>query len=136
MKVHQFLLIAVLAACSPNKQDSLESPQQPEPAPLEQPAVNSDNAGTEYWPNGVKKAEGNMKDGKRHGLWTGYNDKGMVKSRCEYVNGVTQGPTVVFHDNGAVYYSGDYKDGKQVGKWRFFDEQGKELKVVDFDAEQ
>jgi len=103
-------------------------------APLSNPKVKNNANHQEFYPEGQLKLEGNVKDGQRHGLWTSYNKSGTVKSRSEYVNGVLQGPTIVYHDNGSVFYSGTYKDGKQVGVWRFFDANGEEIKTVDFDS--
>ena len=131
-----FLFVILFAACTDPGEQWKDPMSAQEVAPLPDPNDKGEKQGVEYWPNGVIKAEGNMKDGKRHGLWTGYNDKGKVKSRGEFINGVQQGPTVVFHDNGTIFYNGTYKDGKQVGIWKFYDNEGNEMKLIDFDKEQ
>lgn len=85
-------------------------------------------------PTGRTTMEGDMRNGKRHGVWTSYTDQGRTKSRSEYVNGVLQGPTITFHDNGTVYYQGRYLNGKSFGEWRFFDEQGGLIRTAVFDS--
>jgi hypothetical protein len=85
-------------------------------------------------PNGRTTMEGDMRRGKRHGVWTSYTTTGRTKSRSEYIEGVLQGPTITFHDNGAVYYKGQYRKGKRFGEWSFFDEQGEPIRTVAFDS--
>lgn len=97
-----------------------------------EPILNG--AKQEYYPSGELMAEGFMKDGLRHGLWTGYGKTGNLKSRVEYVNGEQQGAAIVYYENGGVYYTGDYKDDKKIGIWRFYDTAGKLIKTEDFDA--
>lgn len=133
------LLISVLFFCScssePIPQEGI--PENNEAiTPLADPNDKGSKDHQEFYPNGGLKMEGNIKDGQRHGLWTSYNTKGSVKSRSEYVNGVLQGPSIVYHDNGVVFYSGSYVDGKQAGVWRFLDNTGEEIKTIDFDSEQ
>ena len=78
--------------------------------------------------------EGELRGGKRHGVWTAYGPTGRVKSRSEYVDGVLEGPTVVFHENGAIYYDGQNHRGKQSGEWKFYDERGALVKTARFDS--
>ena len=85
-------------------------------------------------PDGRVKMEGDMRNGKRHGLWTSYHPGGAVQSRTDYVDGVQEGASVVFHPNGQTYYTGDYHHGHEVGEWRFFDEQGALVRTVRYDS--
>lgn len=85
-------------------------------------------------PTGRTTLEGDLRNGKRHGVWTSYNADGRTKSRNEYVDGVLEGPTITFHDNGAVYYQGQYLHDKAFGKWSFFDEKGGLIRTAVFDS--
>jgi len=89
---------------------------------------------TVHGPGGIMTMEGNMQHGKRHGVWTSYTKNGRVKSRSEYAEGILQGPTITFHDNGAVYYQGQYLNGKEFGEWSFYDEQGALIRTAVFDS--
>ncbi len=136
MKALLLSLLILAFACNQTPETLPTSEQEREQtAPLADPAVAGNNMHRDFYPNGQVRTEGNMKDGKRHGLWTGYNEQGQVKSRGEFINGVQEGPTVVFHDNGGIYYSGSYKMGKQSGVWKFYDEKGTEVKSIDFDKD-
>ncbi len=85
-------------------------------------------------PDGHLQMEGDMQDGRRTGLWTSYTREGRVKSRSEYRNGLAEGLSTVFHDNGAIFYSGNQLRGKQVGEWRFYDEQGNLVRTAVYDT--
>lgn len=80
------------------------------------------------------KMEGDMKDGKRNGLWTSYTPKGLVKSRSAYRDGLQEGLSSVFRDNGALYYTGQYRNDKQVGRWEFYSEEGNLERTVTYDT--
>lgn len=87
-----------------------------------------------YSPEGWLRMEGDMKDGKRHGLWTSYTPKGRVKSTSEYRDGRQVGLSTVFRDNGALYYTGQYRNDKQVGRWEFYNEAGDLERTVNYDT--
>ena len=87
-----------------------------------------------FSPEGWLKMEGDMKDGKRNGVWTSYTPKGRVKSRGEYRDGMQVGLSTVFRDNGALYYTGQYLNGKQVGRWEFYNEAGDLERTVKYDS--
>jgi antitoxin component YwqK of YwqJK toxin-antitoxin module len=79
------------------------------------------------------RMQGEMKAGKRIGPWTSHYPNGTIRSRSMYVDGVEEGGTEVFHDNGMTFYTGYYKAGEPTGEWVYFDPAGKELKRVVYD---
>jgi len=81
---------------------------------------------------GVMKGE--MRDGERVGAWTAYFPNGAVRSQRSYVNGISEGTTEVFHEDGSLYYSGQYSAGKSVGEWRFFDQEGALIRTAVHDS--
>ena len=87
-----------------------------------------------FSPEGWLRMEGDMKDGKRNGLWTSYTPNGRVKSRSEYRDGIQVGLSTVFRDNGALYYTGQYRNDKQVGRWEFYNEAGDLERTVNYDT--
>jgi antitoxin component YwqK of YwqJK toxin-antitoxin module len=134
MKHAAIILILGIVACGTEKHadPAADADEPASSAPLAQPAPKGDKNHQEFYPEGGLKMEGTLKDGKRHGLWTSYGKNGKVKSRSEYVMGVTQGPTVVYNENGDVFYTGTYSDGKPSGIWRFYNSKGEEEKVIDY----
>ena len=87
-----------------------------------------------YSPEGWVRMEGDLKDGKRNGIWTSYTPTGRVKSRGEYRDGKQVGLSSVFRDNGALYYTGEYRNDRQVGPWEFYDEAGNLTRTVNYDT--
>lgn len=81
---------------------------------------------------GVMKGE--LQDGQRKGPWTAYFADGMVRSRANYVNGVMEGHTEVFHENGMTYYTGHYRNGQAVGEWLFYDRTGELIRTAVHDS--
>jgi len=78
--------------------------------------------------------EGDVRNGKRQGLWTAYHKNGQVQSRNTYSNGLLDGPTVVFRPNGALYYKGQHANDHPVGEWLFHDEIGTLVRTVVYDS--
>lgn len=78
--------------------------------------------------------KGELRGGKRHGPWTAYYANGMVRSRASYIDGVLDGVTEVFHENGMIYYTGNYHRGKAVGKWFFHDSEGTLIRTALHDS--
>ena len=57
-----------------------------------------------------------------------------MKSRNEYRDGVLEGLSAVFRDNGAMYYTGQYRNDKQVGRWEFYNEEGNLERTAHYDT--
>lgn len=77
---------------------------------------------------------GDVAAGKRNGEWTSYFASGTVRSRATYANGLREGPSSVYHENGMLFYKGQYHNDQQVGDWLFFDDQGTQLKIARYDS--
>ncbi|MCC6839543.1 MAG: hypothetical protein IT230_05230 [Flavobacteriales bacterium] len=103
------------------------------PAP-QQSAPVVDGLAQEFDLQGHLQMEGNMRAGKRHGLWTSYFPNGRVRSRSEYVAGRLEGVATVFRETGGMYYTGQYSNDRQVGEWRFFDDLGNLARTVRYDT--
>lgn len=85
-------------------------------------------------PAGRALMEGRLQGGRREGVWTSYLPNSRVQSRNVYENGVLNGITTVFHENGVLYYSGTQRKGKPFGEWKFYDNQGNLAKTVVYDT--
>lgn len=132
--LHPFVLAAAfgLAACG--------GPTLPPQAPARDttaapaPQVVTDGPMKVIGAGGVLQMEGNMKAGKRDGVWTSFFANGRERSRSEYRDGKLQGIATVYRENGALYYTGQYRNDKEVGQWRFYDDQGNLLRTVEYDS--
>ena len=60
---------------------------------------------------------GEIKDGKREGLWTSFYENGQLWWKGPYKDGKLNGPYVWYYDNGQLSSEGTYKDGKREGPW-------------------
>ncbi len=74
--------------------------------------------------DGRIRMEGDKRNGQRHGVWTSYGPAGKVKSRSEYKDGQLDGHTIVYRDNGIVYYTGENRKGLPYGTWTFYNTEG------------
>ena len=78
--------------------------------------------------------QGDLHEARRNGPWTSYFPDGGIRSKAVYVDGLEEGPTEVFHENGMTYYTGQYHLGKPVGEWLFYDVKGGKVKTVQYDS--
>ena len=78
-----------------------------------------------FWDNMEKQAEGDLVNGLRHGLWTGYErNTGKKQSEADYTNGVENGSYAVYNYNGTPRIIGQYSNGQPTGEWSFYDQDG------------
>lgn len=68
-----------------------------------------------YNKKGVVKFRSYYQDGKLHGNWEQFNDKGKLVEQCNYVKGLKQGKLYSYY-NGKVDFVKDYVDGKLHGE--------------------
>lgn len=86
-----------------------------------------------FWENMEKMAEGDLKDGLRNGLWTGYDmNTGKKMSETDFTAGVENGSYVVYNENGTPSIVGQYKDGEKTGTWTFYDKDGNRVGTQKF----
>jgi hypothetical protein len=91
----------------------------------------ADEAGLKQGPSTVwygrgkkAKAEGQYRDGKRHGKWTDWHKNGMKRSESEYRDGKKHGKWIAWHVNGQKEQEGEWCDGNMHGKWTVWYQNG------------
>jgi hypothetical protein len=135
--MRKFILLSALAfmACGPASTEEQATDPAEKPAPLN-PDSLAEGMHRYQDAQGHKVMEGEIRNAQRQGIWTSYHTNGKVMSRSEYMNGVLQGPTLVFRENGALLYDGQYRyrQGKQIGTWRFYDAGGQVERTVEYDT--
>lgn len=71
------------------------------------------------------KANGNIINGKKDGLWLSYHDNGQLDSKGEYKNGEMNGAWVYYHNNGILIGKGNWHKGKRDGLWERYYNNGR-----------
>lgn len=91
-------------------------------------------AQTEYHDNGAIKLTGKLDSlGQRHGEWNAFYADSSKWSNGYYEHGLAEGKRKVWFPNGQLRIEGTYENGKEVGLWTYRNEQGKVLRIEDFD---
>lgn len=87
----------------------------------------------ERYSNGVKKLEGELVNGERHGTWKFYFENGFVWSEGKYWYGKRKGHSTVFYPSGKVQIEGTYKNDIKIGNWKLYDKDGSLNKTINMD---
>ncbi len=115
------LLIALNFACGSNSKENK----------VVEPKVEKNYV--EYYDDGVKKIEGILLNGERHGVWNFYYKSGIKWSEGRYKRGKRDGYSIVYYENGKKKLQGDYKNHKRIGVWKIWNEDGTFKDEIDFD---
>ena len=87
----------------------------------------------EYYPNGIKKVEGEKVNGQRHGIWKYYYPNGFLWSEGKFWYGERKGYSVIYYKTGKKQMEGNYEKDLKVGKWKLWNPDGSLNKIVDID---
>ncbi|MGZ4035335.1 MAG: toxin-antitoxin system YwqK family antitoxin [Bacteroidia bacterium] len=88
-------------------------------------SVIKDGEYIERYKNGVIKIKGEMKNGKREGLWKSWYEDGTPWSETTFKAGLKNGPTGTWYENGIKRYEGFYTNDVESGNWMYWDEKGR-----------
>ncbi len=81
---------------------------------------------------GILKAQGFMLNGKKDGAWREYNEaSGVISKITEYNNGVQQGASLSFNNNGALLTEETYLNDKKNGQRCTYGNFGGRMKVLE-----
>lgn len=97
-----------------------------------QPPVNEEVV--EYYPNGLKKVEGQLRNDKPHGKWIYYYENGFKWSEGVFNQGDRVGKSIVYYENGKIKMTGQYKKNIKVGVWKVFEDDGTFVDQIDLDS--
>ncbi len=87
---------------------------------------------TEYWPNGRKRSEIPMQDGKYHGLATFWFENGRVQMTCSYRGNELEGVLKSYYPNGKQQAEEPYVAGKLHGMVKTYDKTGSLASLVHY----
>jgi len=85
---------------------------------------------TDYYPGNIKKVEGPLKDGFKHGKWCYWFRNGKKWSEGEFLYGLSNGRFFIWKEDGSRNLIANYKFGKPDGLWIFWDKNGKITRKV------
>lgn len=141
-KIFLKLLLAtvflIISSCKQKeaKEEIKETKEIPQPASFKE--VEEFPSGTDmvmqktYYPSGQVKAEGNLKNGLKTGVWYSFYENGLPWSETEFKDGVRHGLSVSWYKNGQKRYEGYFKDGVETGKWTYWDENGNVIQEIEY----
>jgi antitoxin component YwqK of YwqJK toxin-antitoxin module len=124
--------LMMLSFCT-EKQAEKPGLEQSKIAPEPDTTKFKDGVYLEQYPNGIKKIEGKMENGRREGIWYAWYEDGTMWSTAHYHNGLRNGYSVLYYPDGTKRIEGSYRNGKQVGTWQFWDVAGKITKEINYD---
>jgi hypothetical protein len=70
-----------------------------------------------FYGNEQLARKGEFKEGKRNGPWSFYFENGQLARRGEFQNGQEEGPWIYYHDNGQTRANASFKNGEHEGSW-------------------
>ncbi len=82
------------------------------------------NPELQFHPNGLRKAKGLYLNGKKHGLWSYWDENGAKLKEIDYLNDLMHGLTLEYHPNGIKRVMANYENGVQNGIYKELNEQG------------
>ena len=74
------------------------------------------------------KASGKLKNGKWHGRRLYFYSNGQLAERANYNNGLLEGKSTSYNENGTIWLEGEYLNNKKQGLWKISNANGKLLK--------
>lgn len=77
--------------------------------------------------NGVKASQGKVRNYKKTGTWSYWNDKGQLIQQVSYKNNVLNGIAIDYYDGKQKSSEGNYVDGQKDGAWQQWYKSGKQL---------
>ena len=119
--LHILLIVLVLTACENKEKEE------------KKPYVRNTEEVLEVYPNGVKKMEGKLVNGERHGEWKYYYNNGFLWSEGKYWYGKRKGYSVVYYESGKKKIEGNYKEDEKVGIWKLWNPDGSLNKTINMD---
>jgi len=77
-----------------------------------------------YWPNGILRAEVNIKDGKPDGIAKMYFESGELQFVINYKNGKAFGTFEEYYENGILKSIANFENDEMTGSHKTYDENG------------
>lgn len=120
------LVLSLVFSCKQGEQkEDTKAPEKSSYKELEEfPSGSGMVMQKHYFPSGQLKAEGNLKNGLKSGVWYSFYENGLPWSETEFKDGIRHGSSVSWYKNGQKRYEGFFTNGVESGKWTYWDENG------------
>jgi len=86
----------------------------------------------DYYPGGIKKAEGEYRNNRRSGRWVFYTETGRTEQEGEYRNGLENGTWKWYYPDGSLWREEEYFNGKEDGMATEYAEDGSIIAQGDY----
>ncbi|QDE84524.1 toxin-antitoxin system YwqK family antitoxin [Myxococcus xanthus] len=86
-----------------------------------------------YHPNGKLAARGQFENGLKVGLWTFFDESGVIEGTSEFKDGGWHGQRIKYFPSGKPQRIEEYKDGRKNGLVKEFAEDGRVLSQVQYE---
>ena len=134
-----FLILSLITACA---QDKITVDRESALVSMDDTRVRySSKYGQQFFRNGETKPytgflcsrydNGQLEtvqqfvNGIANGIWMTYDPYGRIESKGTSVNNKTEGPVLIFYEDGSVKAKGQYIHYKNpIGWWTFYDKEG------------
>jgi len=87
-----------------------------------------------WYANGQIEYEGDYEDGKKVGIWSEWDNTGVMH-QGKYLRYSREGKWTVFDSKKHKLEEGNYKNGKKIGKWKYYNNDGSIEKTETFDSD-
>ena len=88
----------------------------------------------EKYESGQKLLKGNLKDGKKDGLWIEWYENGHKRSEINHTDGKRNGLGTWWYEDGKVSYKGMYKNGNPIDGWTYYQRDGTTIEPIVFSS--
>lgn len=78
----------------------------------------------EYFQKGQINYKYNYKNGIEDGEWVWYDENGNILKKENYKEGNRHGEWTTWFSNGQLHVKGQFENGEEVGEWLQWDEEG------------
>lgn len=83
----------------------------------------------EYWPNGQKRGESKIRDGKVQGKVTSWFENGRRKASAVFKDGRLNGKWIEWYENGQKKREREFLDDTEIpGSLKYWNEDGKRIR--------
>ncbi len=89
----------------------------------------------QFYSNYTVRSTERLSTEMRQGKVFFYFPNGKIQVEANFVDGLEEGPYIVYHESGVPYYQGRYEKGKRVGIWEFYDQEGNLVNQKDYSKE-
>lgn len=86
----------------------------------------------QFYSNYTVRSTERLRNHMRQGKVYFYFPNGKIQVEANFVDGIEDGPYVVYHETGVPYYQGTYEKGNRVGTWEFYDKEGNPLQKKEY----